>query len=274
MSASIQSAQATPPVLAPRNLERKNAPAKSLRLPVAVTILSALLALGLGLAGSLHLKQQKLEFAAASSAKADAQARLNNEILEQGALSDAQPNYAKLRANGVFMGETRMEFIEVLNSLKQQFQLTQLEYSIEPQRPLVLADGKNYAAIEILASRVVFTAQADHDAELLGFVGAFADLNRGLFPLQQCRIARSVPPARERFSARTGDGVGSSAPTAANTTAGAATLTARCALDWITLRDKLSPQLNTANSANTSGGDGNGKSNANASPQLPPQVPR
>jgi hypothetical protein len=245
MNASIQSAQATQPVLAPRVLERQLPPPKSLRWPIIVTVLSALLAIGLGLAGAFYLKQQQVKFAAAKSAKADAQARVSNASLEQSGLRDAQPNYDKLRAKGIFIAEARMEFIEVLNSLKEQHQLVQLEYTIEPQRALVLADGRSYPAIDLLASRVNFVAHADHDAELLAFVGAFAQLNRGIFPLQQCRIARSAPPARSRFGAGNEATRNAAAVTSGNggATANAAALTARCALDWITVRDKLSTSM-------------------------------
>lgn len=240
MNASIQSAQATQPVLAPKALERPRAAPRSLRWPIIITVLSALLAVGLGLGSAYYLKQQQLRFAAAKNAKADAQARLNNASQEQSGLKDAQPSYDKLRAKGLFVSEARMAFIETLNALKQQHQLVQLEYTIEPQRNVVFADGRNYAAIDILASRVTFTAHADHDAELLAFIGAFADLNRGIFPLQQCRIARSAPPARARFPASNENRAinSTSAPATAGGAAIAAALTARCALDWITLRDK------------------------------------
>lgn len=247
MNASVQSAQATQPVLTPKLLERQRAAPRSLRWPIAVTLFSAVLALGLGLASAYYLKQQQLDFVAKKNSKADAQARLNNATIEQRGLKDAQPSYEKLRAKGLFIPEVRMEFIELLAMLKQQLQLKQLEYSIEPQRALVLADGRNYPAIDILASRINFAAHADHDAELLAFIGAFADLNRGIFPLQQCRIARSAPPARARFGG--GDETKPNVATAATSTAtasDAASFIARCSLDWITLRDKATTTPATA----------------------------
>jgi hypothetical protein len=236
MSATIQSAQATQPILTSKALERERAAPPSLRWAIIITIFSALLAIGLGVAGAYYLKQQQLGFAAAKNAKADAQARFNNATIEQGGLIEAQPSYSKLRAKGLFIPEARMEFIEVLNTLKQQHQLNELEYTIEPQRSLILADGRNYPAIDILASRVNFVAHADHDAQLLAFINSFAELNRGIFPLQQCRIARSAPPARARFgpSNEASTSVNAQAPSAGKASA----LVARCALDWITLRDK------------------------------------
>ncbi len=236
MNTTIQSAQATQPILTSKALERQRAAPPSLRWAIIITIFSALLAIGLGVAGAYYLKQQQLGFAAAKNAKADAQARFNNATIEQSGLTEAQPSYSKLRAKGLFIPEGRMEFIEVLNTLKQQHQINELEYTIEPQRNLILADGRNYPAIDILASRVNLVVHADHDAQLLAFINSFAELNRGIFPLQQCRMARSAPPARARFG--TNNEAKTNTTTQELSTGNASALVARCTLDWITLRDK------------------------------------
>ena len=252
MSATIQSAQATQPVFTPKAVPRQRTAAKSLRLPITVAALSALQAAGLGAAAWQQLKQQEAKLAQAKIAKADAQARLAIATTDLAALKIAQPSYANLRAKGVFLPESRLSLIDTLNALKQQHQLAQLEYTIEPQRTLSLAEGRTYAAIELLASRVNFTARSDHDGQLLSFINAFADLNRGIFPLQQCRIARSTPPPRARF----GSSNLSTATTAENVGSYDAqtSLSASCALDWITLRDKSAAETGrTANTAPAAG---------------------
>jgi hypothetical protein len=158
----------------------------------------------------------------------EARQRVEKARRERDDLRDSAQNYKALAARGVFVTEQRLELIETLNALKNRHKMVDLQYEVQPQRPLRTRNGMTFPAVDVLGSRIKLKLNTLHDGDLVAFLDEFPRLNRGLFPLDRCTIKRAGEAGRETDV---------SADSQIEVAAGAQ-LTAECTLEWITLHDK------------------------------------
>jgi hypothetical protein len=158
----------------------------------------------------------------------EARQRVEKTRQERDDLRDSAQNYQALTARGVFIAEQRLELIETMNALKDRHQMVDIQYEVQPQRPLRILSGTAFPAVDVLGSRIKLKLNALHDGDLVAFLDEFPRLNRGLFPMDRCTIRRANEESRA---------VGDAAATREAPIAGSR-LIAECTLEWITLRDK------------------------------------
>lgn len=174
-------------------------------------------AIGLGIGGKLYLDHQARERLSSGKRLEQARARLETARRERDNLRESADIFRTLVDRGLLQGERRLDMVELVNGLRAHHQLFALDYEIAPQRPLALAGGRVFPAVDVLASRVKLRMRALHEGDVLGFVEALAASRQGFFPLDRCALRRVEPPAPDALQPR---------------------VEAECSFEWITLREK------------------------------------
>jgi hypothetical protein len=219
---------------------------RSLRLVVIVALVGLVVAVALVVGSYMYWQYEKSNDLKSINAEADAQRRVANARREQSDLRDSAQTYQNLTARGMFVAEQRLDLIEALSALKDRHKLMDLQYELQPQRPLKMANGGSYPAVDVLASRIKIKIRAYHDGDLVAFLNDFPRIQRGFFPLDRCVITRSVDAERVENNIPQNPGAAVLVQTARATTISPIpvspnAITAECTLEWITLQDKRNP---------------------------------
>lgn len=169
------------------------------------------------LAGGSHwyFQKERRDSAAMQRRVQEARTRLDSARRERDSLVESADVFRTLVDRGLLQGERRLELVELVNQLRSRYQLFGLDYDIAPQRPLPLANGQSYSAVDVLGSRVKLKLRALHEGDALGFVSALAQTPQGFYPVDACTLRR----------------LDSSAELAPH-------VEAECSLEWITLQEK------------------------------------
>ncbi len=224
---------------------------RALRLVVIVALVGLVVAVALVVGSYMYWQYEKSNDQQSVRTEAEAKNRVENARREQSDLRDSAQTYERLTARGMFAAEQRLDLIEAMNALKDRHKLLDLQYELQPQRPLKMSSNGSYSAIDVLASRMKIKVRAYHDGDLVAVLNDFPRIQRGFFPLDRCVMTRSVDAERVENSAaqtnqnagalpqalRTAQALAATAPSADAPNA----ITAECTLEWITLQDKRNP---------------------------------
>ena len=196
---------------------------RSLRM-AWITLLLAIAAAGMLAWGShWYLQKEKRDDLASKRQLGEAKARLDATRRERDDLRTSSVVFEDLVSRGILREESRLDLIERLDRLKVRHRLLGLEYEIAPQRPLVLAGGRAFNAVDVLGSRVKVRAMALHEADALAFLEELAKPDRGFNPANRCNLQRIEPGAPDAITPR---------------------VEAECMLEWISLKDKRGARAN------------------------------
>jgi len=191
---------------------------RQLRGAWAMLALAVLAAVGLGVGGRWYLDHERKERLTSTQRLEQARTRLENARRERDNLRESADIYRALLDRGLLQPERRLDMVELVNSLRARYQLFAVEYDIGAQRPLPLAAGRVFPAVDVLSSRVKLRIRALHEGDVLGFVEALAASRQGFFPLERCLMRRFAAPGE--------------------TETVQAHVEADCAFEWITLKEK------------------------------------
>ena len=179
--------------------------------------LSIACAVALGIGGKLYLEHEKKTRISSAQKLEQARARLETARRERENLRESADIFRTLVERGILQGERRLDRVEMINGLRSRQQLFALDYEISPQRPLPLAGGRAYPAVDVLASRVKLRMRALHEGDVLGFVEGLGSSRQGFFPVDRCTMRRIDATSSDAIVPR---------------------VEAECAFEWITLKDK------------------------------------
>jgi hypothetical protein len=179
--------------------------------------LSIACAVALGFGGKLYLEHEKRTRLTSAQKLDQARSRLETARRERDNLRESADIFRTLVDRGILQGERRLELVELINGLRSKEQLFALDYEISPQRPLQLAGGRSYPAVDVLSSRVKLRMRALHEGDVLGFVEGLAASRQGFFPVDRCTMRRTEAASPDALAPR---------------------VEAECAFEWITLKDK------------------------------------
>jgi hypothetical protein len=163
------------------------------------------------------LERQKRESATFAKRAAEGRTRVEAARRERESLEQSVDVFRTLVERGLLQSERRLDLVELVNGLRTRHHLFGLDYEIGPQRPLPLAGGPAFTAVDVLASRVKLKARALHEGDLLDFIQALSQSQQGFYPIDRCLIRRVDARAAEALQAR---------------------VEAECTLEWITLKEK------------------------------------
>lgn len=190
---------------------------RSLRVSWAILGLAIAAAAGLAWGSHWYLEKEKFDDVSSRRALRDAQLRVESAKRERDDLKASSEIFQDLVKRGILLDENRLDLIERLDRLKTRHHLIGLEYEVGAQRPLQLAGGRVFNAVDVLGSRVKMRARALHEGDALAFLDDLAKPAQGFNPLARCTLRKVEAGAATVFSAR---------------------VEADCTLEWISLKDK------------------------------------
>ena len=172
---------------------------------------------GIVIGSQWYFDKEKRDSASAGRRLQEARGRLDNARRERDSLQASSEVFRTLVDRGVLQGENRLDLVDLMNALRARSQLIALDYEIGPQRPLVLAGGRVFASVDVLASRVKLKVRALHEGDVLGFIDGLARTPQGFYPLDRCTMRRVEATNPDALQPR---------------------VEADCTLEWITLKEK------------------------------------
>ena len=190
---------------------------RSLRLAWALLGLALAAAAGIAWGSLAYLQKERRDDMASQRQLGEMRAKVEAARRERDDLRNSSVVFADLVSRGILKEESRLDLIERLDALKVKHRLMDLEYEIQPQRPLPLLGGRVFNAVDVLGSRVRIKAQALHEGEALAFIEDLVRPPTGFNPASRCTLARMTPGSPDAATAR---------------------VEAQCTLEWISLRDK------------------------------------
>lgn len=190
---------------------------RELRGSLALLVVSIAAAAALGVGGRLYLEHGKRQSMSSGQRLQEARARLESARRERDNLNESADIFRTLVARGMLQGERRLDMVELLTALRARHQLFALDYEVSPQRPLQLAGGRVFPAVDVLASRVKLRMRALHEGDVMGVVEGLAASRQGFYPVDRCAMRRLEVPSPDVMQPR---------------------VEAECAFEWITLKEK------------------------------------
>lgn len=183
-------------------------------------VLLATLVAGAGIVvGSLWLLDREKKGSLDSGRRLqEARTRVEDARRERANLQESADVFRTLVERGLLQTERRLDLVELVNELRTAHRLYALDYEVGAQRPLKLAGGRSFAAVDVLASRVRIKARALHEGDLVGFIEGLTVSRQGFYPVDRCQMRRiDTGLAPDALQPR---------------------VEAECTLEWITLKDK------------------------------------
>jgi len=190
---------------------------KRLRFSWLILGVSIVAAVASAWGSHLFLEKEKRDGLSFKRQLAEAQARVEAAKRERDDLKASAEIFQDLVKRGILGEESRLDFVERLERLKERHRLLGLEFEIAPQRPLPLAGGRMFNAVDVLGSRVKVKVQALHEGDALAFLEDLAKPSKGFNPANRCTLRKLEAGASSVAMAR---------------------IEAECVLEWISLKDK------------------------------------
>jgi hypothetical protein len=173
--------------------------------------------------GYWYQQKERRDGVASKRQLGDAQVRLANAKRERDDLRASSEVFEDLVSRGILKEESRLDLFDRLHALKVRHRLLGLEYEIAPQRPLPLAGGRAFNAVDVLGSRVKVKALALHEGDALAFLEELSMPPKGFNPVSHCTLRRLEATREDAAAPR---------------------VEAACILEWISLKDKRGARAN------------------------------
>jgi len=192
---------------------------KPLYLPLAL----AIVLVGIGVAAVVvtnqYFDQTRVQYKVAADDRQAIQNKLSRATEEEREIREKLVDYRKLLAQGVIGDERRLDWVETIGQIKNDYKLAEIKYQIEPQRPLELPGITPSTEVEFRASALKVDMQLLHEGDLFVFLDALRSKLKAHVLVRSCSI--------ERLGGRSGQDRGI-----------APRLRADCVIDLVTIRDK------------------------------------
>jgi hypothetical protein len=184
------------------------------RIQVSLATAIAMISVGVGLA---WLADQQLRGAVQAKASASSQlqqyeGKLKQVRAEENEIREKSALYSNLRARGIIGEEQRLEWVELIKSIKETRKLIDVQYEFAPQQALERAALPRFS---FRSSTMKLQIKLLHEGDLLNFINDARRQAKAYVRVRSCTVTR-IP----RSSAATGE---------------TALLNADCQLDWITI---------------------------------------
>lgn len=129
-----------------------------------------------------------------------------------------QPIYRQLLARRLVGVENRLDWLDALRQLQDQYRLPAIAYDIAPRQPVVVSPAMELGRYRLYATRMRVQVDLLHEGDLFLLLSGLRA--QGHSTVQECTLKR---------------------PASAPNTALAPTVTAACTLNWVTLADSTAP---------------------------------
>jgi hypothetical protein len=123
-----------------------------------------------------------------------------------------QPIYRELLARRLVGTENRLDWLDALRQMQDQYRLPPIAYDIAPRQPVVVSPAMDLGRYRLYTTRMRVQMDLLHEGDLFALLSGLRAL--GHSTVQECTLKR---------------------PTSAPNTPLAPTVTAACTLNWVTL---------------------------------------
>lgn len=185
-----------------------------LQFSLLATVLLSMIGVGLVYFALQSTKAATLDRTAAQAERNDFVGKLHRVRSEENEIKLKSAVFNKLQTRGVIGEELRLEWVELLKSIRDKRRLLDLQYEIAPQRTLDAVPGNGFA---FYASSMTTQLKLLHEEDLLRFLDDLRQQAKALIQVKSCNVER-LP----RGSSEAGI---------------PAQLQAECQIDWVTLRE-------------------------------------
>ncbi len=165
---------------------------KRLRLPIAACLALSLAGVACYFASDRYLQGTKGQGAAISTQRTEVQGKLNRANEEEREIRANLEQYNALVTRGIIGEEKRLDWIDVLTAIKNERQLFNISYSIEPQKELDYPGFGAGSGVYFMASRVKINLQLLHEDDLLNFIDDLAKRSKLYLSTRSCDIQSST----------------------------------------------------------------------------------
>jgi len=166
-------------------------------------------------------KQQLLAEAALQKQNAElgqARSRYQASGAEKEAIIKHLPGYQKLIERGFVGEERRIEWIDALRNINQQYKLFGINYTIDTQETYQPAFRLDSGKFELQRSVMKIVAGLLHEGDLFTILDALAAQNFAPFMVRECEVTRVGSGIKNKFLPN---------------------LNAKCEIDWLTASEPL-----------------------------------
>lgn len=169
------------------------------------------------------LTAARAEQQAVRAERATEQNKLVRATDEAREISERLVDYRRLVERGIVGEERRLDWVDRINAIKAARKLSEVKYSIGPQRPAEYPGITGGGEVEFLASPMQLSLALLHEEDLFRFIGDLRSALSALVVVKACSIERTGEAAKARGLAPR--------------------LRALCELDLVTIRDKRASKV-------------------------------
>lgn len=193
---------------------------RRIRLSIAATILMIAAGAAAIFGTSQLLKAEDKDHAAAKARRAEIRNQLASARDEEMEIKRKIARFNDLTRRGIFGLEQRLDWIEQIRQIKTTRKLQDIQYEIAPQLPLdsAILPGSS-GDFEFLSSPMHLGMQLLHEEDLLNLLNDLRASAQAYLRVRRCDI--------DRLPKSGGEGRGPPPQ-----------LSATCAIDWITVRER------------------------------------
>jgi hypothetical protein len=130
-----------------------------------------------------------------------------------------QPIYSQLLARRLVGVENRLDWLDALRGMQDQYRLPPISYDIAPRQPVVVSPAMELGRFRLYATRMRLQMDLLHEGDLFTLLSGLRA--QGHSTVQECTLKR---------------------PASSPNTPLAPTVTATCTLNWVTLADGAAPE--------------------------------
>jgi hypothetical protein len=187
-----------------------------LALPGLVALVVVLAGVATLYVAQRFLEDARTELEQARAERAAIQTKLRRATEEEREIRVSLVDYQRMRDRGILGDEHRLDWVEAVKTIRNERGISDLRYTIEPQRPLDYPGFKKVAGVDFLDSRMKIEGALLHEGDLFDILG---DLRRRLAPyviVRSCDLSRAAGARSDDYGPH---------------------LAADCMLDLVTVRD-------------------------------------
>lgn len=182
-----------------------------------------------GLATWLAINQQKIakqEHTDRTHAEKSMAANLARARNEEQELREKINRFELLKQRGIIGNEQRLDWVELINQIKNDHHVAKLDYEFAPQRKAdttLVPEGADVGGLSLMASQMKLSLALLHEGELINVLDAIHRQAPAWVSLRACQISRHqlLPEPGSKPNE----------PRSTN-----ATIKAECTLEWVTMK--------------------------------------
>ncbi|MGH8596330.1 MAG: hypothetical protein ACREXT_06700, partial [Gammaproteobacteria bacterium] len=197
-------------------MDRARADWRILQGALGVFAFSVLLALSILTVSNMFWREMLAEYQSNYTRFREVSAKYLAVDDEERVIAEQYPKFIALYRRGVIGDEHRLSWIEALESIGEELDLPELEYTIEAQQPVATDFALDTRVFDVNSSVMELSLGLLHEGDLVRVLDHLDRAAEGLYTVEACDVTRQALPPTKALGL-------------------SANLRAECRLRWFTL---------------------------------------